>query len=261
MRCLVVALVLTAACTSDDAPANADAAAGNADAPAGACSAETVANITLTTDDGVDLVADSYTTGTVGDPGVILLHMIPPGNSKANYPATFIDPLVARGFNVINVNRRGAPGSGGTATEAYLGPNGKFDAKAGYDYLVAHACATPAASIAVVGASNGTTTTVDFSVYAASEASVEQPAALVFLSGGAYTESQNTISGNIDALDDHPIWLGYPTAEAAWNLGVEAIAPQTWQFTEYSPGSHGTLLFGSDSDSITDVIDFLDGVL
>ena len=265
MRCLAVIAVLFAAsfagCAGDDSPSNADAAGGSFDAPAGSCVAEGPTEVTLTTEDGVELIADSYTTGVAGSPGVILLHMIPPSNSKSNYPAAFIEPLVQRGFNVINVNRRGAPGSGGVASEAYTGPNGKFDAKAGYEFLVGHACATPAAAIAVVGASNGTTTTIDFSVYAAATTGVEQPAALVLLSGGTYTEGQNTISGNLDALDNHPVWLGYPTAEASWNLGVEAVAPQDWQFVEYSPGSHGTLLFGSDSDSITNVIDFIDGVL
>ncbi len=217
--------------------------------------------VTLQTDDGVELIADLYTTGTTGNPGVILLHMIPPSNSKANFTTAFIEPLVARGFNVLNVNRRGAPGSGGVATDAYTGPNGKLDAKAAYDFLIAHQSATPSTAIAVVGASNGTTTTTDFSVFAAGVRSTDQPAALVFLSGGSYTENQNSMKDNLTALSNHPIYFAYPPGESAWNIGIQGFAPANWTFTQYSPGAHGTGLFASNPEVITDVINFIDGVL
>lgn len=241
----------------DGAPTDAH---GGADAAAG-CSAAGPVEITLRTDDGVSLIADLYTTGQVGGPGAILLHMIPPGNSKDNYPAEFIAPLVARGVHVLNVNRRGAPGSGGEAEDAYLGPNGKLDAKAAYDYLTSHACAVPPAQIALVGASNGTTTALDFAVFAAGDASVEQPAAMVFLSGGSYTENQNLIANELDVLEGHPVYFAYPPGEAAWNDAIEASAPDTWTFVEYTPGGHGTQLFTSNPESIGDVVDFIDGIL
>lgn len=215
----------------------------------------------LTTDDGVSLIADLYTTGTVGDPGVILLHMIPPGNTKDNYPATFIEPLVARGFQVLNVNRRGAPGSGGEAMDAYLGDNGKFDALAARDYLVGHPCAVPDATIAVVGASNGTTTAVDYAVYAANRADIDRPAAMVFLSGGSYTENQNSIANSLTELADIPIQFAFPSAEAAWNRDVEALGVGAWSFVEYDPGDHGTRLFDAAPASMGDVTDFLDNTL
>lgn len=216
---------------------------------------------TLATDDGVELIADWYSTGNVGDPGVILLHMIPPANTKDNYPAEFIDPLVARGFQVLNVNRRGAPGSSGEATEAYQGDNGKFDALAARDYLVGHPCAVPGGAIAVVGASNGTTTALDFAMYGASQADIDQPAAMVFLSGGQYTENQYSIAASLAELSAIPIQFAYPSAEATWNDGVEALGVGVWSFVEYAPGDHGTRLFSAAPDSIGGVIDFLDGAL
>lgn len=216
---------------------------------------------TLTTDDGVELIADLYTTGTVGDPGIILLHMIPPGNTKDNYPAALIEPLVARGFQVLNVNRRGAPGSGGVPTEAYLGDSGKFDALAARDYLVEHACAIPSAAIAVIGASNGTTTALDYAMHAASRADIDQPAAMVFLSGGSYTENQHTIADSLAELSTVPIQFAFPMGEAAWNREVEALGVAAWSFVEYSPGDHGTRLFTAASASILDIIDFLDNTV
>jgi hypothetical protein len=228
----------------------------------GECTAAGPVDVTLTTEDGVELIAQFYTPGVVGAPGVILLHEYPLYFTMASYPATFITNLTDRGFNVINVNRRGATGSGGVVEDAFWGPLGKWDARAGYDYLVSHSCTTTATAIGVVGASNGTTTAVDFSVWAASDAAAEQPAVLVFLSGDTYTESQNTLSGSMDALDNHPILFVYPAAEAAWNNTIEALpAPETWEFQEYSGEAHGTALFSAHPDSIGRVGDFLDATL
>lgn len=128
------------------------------------------------TDDGVELVADLYTTGTTGAPAVILLHMIPPQNDRANYPAGFIEALRARGLTVLNLNRRGAAGSGGVAKEAYKGDKGWLDVKAARDLLLAHPCAPPRHRVALVGASNGTTSALDFTSHALSDAATASEA-------------------------------------------------------------------------------------
>ena len=108
---LAAAVALTETLACGGASGNRDAAMGDArggsDGPT-ACTAAGPIAVDLVADDKVRLAADLYTTGTTGAPGVILLHMIPPSNTKANYPRAFIDPLVARGFQVLNVNRRGA---------------------------------------------------------------------------------------------------------------------------------------------------------
>jgi hypothetical protein len=219
-----------------------------------------VADQQIQTEDGINLIADVYTTGEVGAPGVVLLHMIPPGNSKSNFPESFITALTDKGLNVINVNRRGAPGSEGMALDAYSGPLGKWDARAGVDFLVNHACAAAAGKIAVVGASNGTTSAVDFSVWAAGDDAAEQPAALVFLSGGGYTENQNGLQANVATLG-HPILFNYPASEAAWNVAAAGFGPDSWDFVEYSPGAHGTQMFQSNQESIAATADWIDTAL
>ena len=221
---------------------------------------EAVIDTTITTEDGVDLIADVYMVGTPGSPGVVLLHMIPPNHSKANFPANFIEALTDLGINVINVNRRGAPGSDGVAMEAYTGPNGKWDARAGYDFLVDHPCGVPADQIVMVGASNGTTSAVDFSVWAAGDDAAQQPAGLVFLSPGGYTENQNGLQANMDTLG-HPILFNYPTSEAGYNNGVAGWAPDAWDFVEYNPGSHGTGMFATNAESVDETATWIDGVI
>lgn len=263
MRIHVYALVLTlaaSACGGSSGDDEVPDAQASADAVA-ACTAAGPVGLTLTTDDGVNLIADLYSPGHVGGPAVILLHMVPPAYTKDSYPPEFIDPLVARGYVVLNINRRGAPGSEGVAVDAYIGPNGKLDAKAAYDYLTTQGCATPATQIAIVGASNGTTTATDFSIYAEAETTVEQPAVMVFMSGGDYTENQHAIADNLDALDNHPIYFAYPDEEASWNETISAIAPDSWTFVEYVPGAHGTNMFASNPEIIGDIGDFIEAEL
>lgn len=247
--------VLLAACGGGNAN-------GGADAPRGvepvSCDPGVSREVALETDDGVRLIADFDTPAAIGDTAVILLHMIPP-NTKANYPKSFRDELTKRGHVVISVNRRGAPGSDGVAEEAYTGPKGKLDAKAGYDTLFG-AC-SGLKRYAVVGASNGTTTALDFTLFAAGDAGVRAPTALVFLSGGPYTESQNKIADNLEALASIPNFLAYPPGEAEWNDGIAALKPAGWTFHEYQPGAHGTHLFESNPEVPGEVADFLDARL
>ena len=66
--------------------------------------------VELLTEDGVNLIAKHYTSGQRGAPGVVLLHMIPPHHTYENYTPEFIEALRSEGFDVINVNRRGAAG-------------------------------------------------------------------------------------------------------------------------------------------------------
>ncbi len=210
----------------------------------------------MTTDDNVMLEGDLYTTGVKGAAGVVLLHMIPPGNDRTNYSPEFIAKLVAKGLDVLNIDRRGAGKSGGVATEAYMGPKGKLDAKAAVEKLIGHECEVDSSRIALVGASNGTTTALDFTV-AAESLSHKVPAALVFLTGGGYTEAQNKISDNMVLLSPIPIQFMFSTAESGWSKPFETGAPAAWQFDEYATGGHGTQMFGVKPESMDAVADFL----
>ena len=214
------------------------------------CEAGGPAGVTLATEDGVQLEADLYLSGRNGGPGVVLLHMIPPSNDKSNFSPEFIASLTGAGYSVLNVNRRGAGNSGGTAKEAYEGDKGRLDAVAAHKFLTESPCAVPAGAIGFVGASNGTTTTLDYTV-AAPEGS--RPAVVVFLSPGQYTENQNQVAD----IAGTPVFFGYPDSEAEWPEGVRSADAGNWTFKEYAGGKHGTRLFGTHPESITDVTDFI----
>jgi pimeloyl-ACP methyl ester carboxylesterase len=280
-RALPITLCLLAACAGADLPdagrapdagAPQDAgeavdagASGDAGGPADAgdpsCPAVDGEVVQLTTEDGETLAADLYTSGQKGGRAVVLLHMIPPTNTRRNYPRAFIDALLERGISVLNVDRRGAGGSTGRAQEAYTGPNGKWDAKAAVDFLVAHPCAPDPGRIGVVGASNGTTTALDYAVYAAGAAGAVRPAALVFLTGGAYTETNTRVSAQRAVLEPLPIQLVFSTAERAWSAGLQGTAPSTWRFEEYDPGDHGTRMLTVRPEASALIGDFLQDAL
>ncbi|MEO0325380.1 MAG: hypothetical protein AAF447_20660, partial [Myxococcota bacterium] len=206
--------------------------------------------------DGVRLEADLQVAAADG-PAVLLFHMIPPSNDRSGFPLVFRESLRDAGFTVLNVDRRGAGGSAGEPREAYLGATARLDAAAGVAFLATLPCAPDPERLAFVGASNGTTTVLDHAVWTQSNAFA--PAALVFLSGGSYTESQNAIADHRDFLGTLPILFAYPRSEAAWNEGFAGTVG--WSFEEFTPGAHGTRLFGTDSEALTArVLAHLDGV-
>src|SRR5438552_1537749 len=55
----------------------------------GSCTAGGPQVVHFTTDDGLVLEADLYPTGITGRPAAILLHEVPPFNTRANYPRAF----------------------------------------------------------------------------------------------------------------------------------------------------------------------------
>lgn len=237
---------------ADDAGAD---DAGPGDAGFGCAIAEPTV-VTFTTDDGLMLEGDLYLSGQPDGASAVLLHMIPPSNDRSNYPRAFIDALVQRCITVLNVDRRGAGGSEGVATDAYLGPNGSLDAKGAIEFLLALPSSPDPLRTAVVGASNGTTTLLDFTVFSQVARIVETPAAVVLLSGGTYTENQNTIADTM--LSEVPAFFAYPSSERAWNEALQPGAPAVWSFREFSPGAHGTNLFGANPESIAEVASFVD---
>jgi pimeloyl-ACP methyl ester carboxylesterase len=221
----------------------------------------TPAVVSFITDDGVKLEADDYPTGEELAPSVVLLHMIPPANDRSNYPKAFIDALGAKKIRVLNVDRRGAGASAGDPQEAYLGDKGKLDAKAAMQHLLSGQCAVDPLRIGLVGASNGTTPALDYALHAAVNSELIFPSALVFLTGGTYTENQNTLGAHHDELDPLPIQFVFSAAESAWSKGYQAGAPSSWRFQEWDPGDHGTKMFEARPESIENVALFLRDVL
>lgn len=237
----------------DESSADVGSAAEDAGGDPNACTGATQV-VTFTTSDGVTLEADFLPSGQVGGKAAVLLHMIPPSNDRSNYPASFIDALAGAGYTVLNVDRRGAGNSGGEPQAAYEGPAGKEDARAAVAYLGASSCAVPEGEIVFVGASNGTTTAIDYTVDATA-----RPKALVLLSPGTYTENQNRFADHHPRLPEMPIFFGYPDSERRWPESVRSQGGKQWVFEEYDGGGHGSRLFGTSPQVTADILAFLEG--
>lgn len=232
---------LLSACSGTTAPATTDTATP----------AQVETDLQLSTRDGVDLVADLY-PGSPGEEVVVLLHMTPVGGwNRTDWPDSFIDDLRAQGWWVVALDRRGAGDSGGVAQEAFDGPAGKFDVEA----AVLAATERGAGAPVLIGASNGTTSALDYAVWAAGEG-LPEPVALGFMTGGSYTENQNPLVGV-----DLPAVFTYSTAERDWSVGKEPGAPAGWSFLEYDGGDHGTLMFDVKPEVGADIVSFLTGAL
>lgn len=237
-----------------DSDADADLDTDSDTDGAAECAPAAGAVVELATDDGLALAADLYGAG-VGAPAAVLIHMHPPGGfTRADWPADFIASLVAAGLNVLVVDRRGAGDSEGDPDDA-PGPDGWLDAKAAYDFLAAETCSVDTTRIVWIGASNGTTTALDFTIAAAADDALDDAAALVFMTGGPYTENQNLVSDHRDVLDAIPILFLYQASEGDWSLQFESGAGAGWEFVEVA-GGHGTDMFGLDVTVGPTIVDF-----
>ncbi|MCP4807842.1 MAG: alpha/beta fold hydrolase [Proteobacteria bacterium] len=209
--------------------------------------------VELETRDEVTLVADYYPLDVEGGPAVVLLHMTPAGGwNRTDWPSEFIEALNTGGMTVLNVDRRGSGDSEGRGADAFQGEKGRYDVEAaavrlrddGYGDLI------------IIGASNGTTSLLDYSAWAASE-SLPVPKAAVFMTGGPYTETQTEMS----ELPTMPVQFTYSTAERDWSEDQRALDPGTWLFSEYADGDHGTKMFEAEPTVTQDITGFLAGAL
>ena len=229
--------------SSDDAAAEADVNSPDAD-PQG-CGPAAV--VEFQTSDDVKLVADLQPAASPNRGAVVLLHMIPPNWDRSSYPQRVRDAILALDLNVLNVDRRGAGDSEGVARQAYEGDTARLDAEAAVRFLLHadRACAVDPAAIALVGASNGTTTVLDYTVNRSDDL-LPQPAALVWLSPGTYTEEQNPIADHRGVLDPLPLLIVHPTNEP-WAEQFQDDKPAAWQIVTIENGQHGTQNFDDGS--------------
>lgn len=205
----------------------------------------------LTTRDGVALVADTW-SAEAGASAVVLLHMTPAGGwNRTDWPADFVASLADRGWWVVALDRRGAGESGGVAEDAFVGEGGRYDVEATTLWLEQQG----AGDIAVLGASNGSTSALDYALWAG-EAGAPEPVALGFMTGGSYTENQNAVADLT-----LPAVFTYSTDERDWSVQQQADAPASWVFLEYPEGAHGTHMFAAEPTVADDLITFLEGVL
>lgn len=197
--------------------------------------------VTFPTRDGVDLVADYLPAEEPNHGAVVLFHMAPPDNDRAGYPADMRRALGELGVSVLNVDRRGAGASGGSAPDATRGIMARLDMEASTDFLTRtdRLCPVDSSKFILVGASNGSTSVLDYTV--AHEPELPHPAGVVWMSPGTYTESNHEVSDHRDVLDPLPmLWL-YPEDEPysdQWRSG----AGEDWSFHPEG-AAHGTRMF------------------
>jgi hypothetical protein len=208
------------------------------------------ATIELTTADGVVLRADLIPGPAGGRGAVVLFHMRPPAHDRHEYPLRVREAIASTGVAVLNVDRRGAGDSEGNPDEASRGPGALLDMEAAVSALLdpSFACPVDRSRLVLVAASNGTTAVMDYVV--ARDDALPEPAGIVWLSPGEYTEYQHTISNNRALLEVLPmLWL-FPSTEP-WARDFIEGAPPSWTFVERGE-EHGTDMFdGGDLEAAT----------
>jgi hypothetical protein len=148
---------------------------------------------------------------------------------------------------VLVVDRRGAGGSEGEPVDAYEGPKGRNDVEA----CVVRLTEDGYGPISLIGASNGTTSMVDYAIWAPSQA-LPAPVALGFMTGGTYTENNNPMAD----LPQLPAVFTFSTAERDWSEAQRPLDPGSWIFHEYADGDHGTRMFTADPTVTDDLVTF-----
>ena len=74
------------------------------------------------------------------------------------------------------------------------------------------------------------------------------------MTGGAYTEAQTPLAGS--AAAGLPVLFTFNGKEKAWSEGARG-GGERWEFKSYSPGGHGTMLFGPNPEAAADIGAFL----
>ena len=190
--------------------------------------------IQLETRDGVMLEADYYPSQSEGATAFVLLHMYAVYYDRTGWPLDFIETLTGHGWTVLVPDRRGAGNSEGDPEESWNGEKGKWDVEA----CVLRLQEDGYGALAVVGASNGTTSMVDYANWAEDEG-LPEPVLLGYMTGDAYTIANSWVSN----LSPVPAIFTYSTEESAWSVSQMDLDPGTWAFHEYPDGAHGTQMF------------------
>ncbi len=231
----------------------------------GACASEDIPpddGFFVQTRDGLMLRADHHLPdpAAANSAGAVLLHMSPSGNNdRSNFPPEFISALQGAGLQVLNLDRRGVGGSAELARSAYEGPDGKWDAEAGVTYLLEQGVQQD--RVFMIGASNGSTSVLDYAIFANTEMALPVPAAMIFLSGGGYTENNNTIEDHRALLQEIPLLFLYSPTERGWNDRFTMSAPNTWSFVELERSAHGTRMLEELPTTTSSITRFLQEAL
>jgi alpha-beta hydrolase superfamily lysophospholipase len=232
--------------TTPDTPSQPEAKPepGQPDGPSSAGCGKDESVVTFSTSDKVKLEADYWPAASANRGAVILFHMNPQAFNRSNFPQRIRKMFNTLDLTVLNVDRRGANGggSGGNATEAFSGPKGRLDVQAAMTFLLdpTRQCPINTNHIVLVGASNGSTSVLDYTL-GRTDQGQPAPAAMIWLSPGTYTEAQYKISANLTALKALPILMIHPTSEP-YSTQYKSTSTN-WKVIEVPNGRHGTQNF------------------
>ena len=198
------------------------------------------AQVTFTTSDGLEIVADQYGDGEVG---IVLGHMLG-GDSSGWEPVS--RELASRGYRVLAIDFRGHGSSAGP----FSSPNAYLDILAAIEYLRDEGVER----IAVGGASLGATA----SARAAQETDVD---ALVLVSSSLSWGGMTTTRADLADMHMPKLFacaLLDPTCVAVEALSSAAAEPRAELWVEGA--THGTHLLATDQSErlITGIADFLE---
>jgi len=217
--------------------------------------------VTFETEDGLTLEADYAPAAAEGAPAIVLFHMNPERYDRRGYTKAVRASLAERGA-LLNVDRRGAGGSEGSARDAFEGEGGRLDMEAAVDFLLGRECSPDPERLFLVGASNGTTSVYDYMV--AGRGDLPFPAAVVFLSPGSYTENQFPLEPvQADrgwSLSFPMLWI-YPETEP-YSDDFVADAPGAWKFVRHGD-EHGTDMFDEgvlESATMTEILAWVEAI-
>ncbi len=135
----------------------------------------------------------------------------------------------------------------------YTGPNGTYDALACVEALTGRGYR----KIAMIGASNGTTTVIDYAMWALDQQDGIPVSAMGFMTGGDDTELQTAME-DVPAV---PAIFTYSTAERGWSVQQQGLHDEVWVFEEYANGDHGTRMFEARPEVTDDLVAFFASVL
>jgi alpha-beta hydrolase superfamily lysophospholipase len=205
-------------------------------------------NVSFTTTDGIKIAATFYKAQSPNGVAVILLHMRAKNRSDWK---DFASKLNDAGFDALAIDFRGHSESGGVRIDNFSGPDYQnliLDVKAAEEYLKTK---DPNAKIAIVGASIGANTALNYAVQNPSVAAVVLLSPGLNYMGVRTDETSKQISAPVflaTSSDDPQSYQGLET----WQANIKNLEVVT-----FTNAGHGTAMFSPHPELASRIIDWL----
>ncbi len=194
-----------------------------------------------------ELQVQGSAPGVRDRPVAVLLAAAAEAKDGTAFPVGLTDELLSRELNVVE----------GVGLRESV--EGKRDALLVRSLALRGSCEGDAARVALIASPRTGAAALEI---ATSTNTDERPAALVFLSGGDYTETRVKLAAHRAELETLPILFLYSDRDAAWSTRFqdEPTSP-LWLFRRQGGDAHGLELLSADSETVDDIAVFLEGFL